>query len=101
MAFYGNGLPDLADPNLFTRPNAGDDTLFVIFYMGIMRNDAKSTDAGRPIFDDVECMRATTPGDRNNIIDRPATAQDKARFAKQYAAFKAGKSEEDQISGTR
>ena len=30
----------------------------------------------------------------------PASAQDKARFAKQYAAFRAGKSEDEQISGT-
>jgi hypothetical protein len=89
------------DPNLFTRPHAGDDSLFVVFYMGVLKNEAKSIEAGRPIFDDVECLRIIVPGDRNNIVDRPATMQDKQRFAKQYAMFKEGHKEEDQITGTR
>lgn len=94
-------LPDLADHNLFSRANAGDDTLFVVFYMGVIQNEGKTTEAGRPIFDDVECVRIMVPGDRNNVIDRPASPQDKARFAKQYAMFQQGRKEEDQVTGTR
>lgn len=90
-----------SDHNLFSRPNAGDETLFVVFYMGTMKNEGKSVEAGRPIIDDVECVRIIVPGDRNNIIDRPASQHDKQRFAKQYAMFKQGRSENDQISGTR
>lgn len=88
------------DPNLFTRANAGDDSLFVVFYMGVTKNEGKSLDAGRPIFDDTEFCRIIVPGDKNNVIDRPATASDRRRFAKQYAMFKEGKKEEEQISGT-
>lgn len=94
-------LPELADPNLFSRSNAGDDSLFVVFYMGVVKNEGRSVDEGRPIFDDVECVRIIVPGDRNNMIDRPASAVDKARFAKQYALFQQGRKEEDQLSGTR
>lgn len=94
-------LPELADPALFTKANAGDDSLFVVFYMGVMKNDGKSDEAGRPIFDDVESVRIIVPGDRNNMVDRPASAQDKARFPKQYALFQQGRKEEDQITGTR
>lgn len=89
------------DHNLFARAFAGDEQLFVIFYMGILKNDARSTDEGRAIFDDVECVRIIVPGDKNNIVDRPASAQDKRRFAKQYGVFKEGRSEEEQVSGTR
>lgn len=89
------------DPQLFTRPHAGDESLFVVFYMGILKNQAKSDEAGRPIYDDVECVRIIVPGDRNNINDRPASQEDKRRFAKQYAMFKEGRKEDDQISGTR
>jgi uncharacterized protein CbrC (UPF0167 family) len=35
------------------------------------------------------------------VNDRPASAQDKGRFSKQYAMFKQGMSEEDQVTGTR
>lgn len=89
------------DPNLFTRPHAGDESLFVVFYMGTMQNDAKTIEAGRPIIDDIECVRIIVPGDRNSIVDRPADKADKMRFAKQYAMFKEGRKEDDQISGTR
>lgn len=95
------GLPELADPNMFSRANAGDDTLFVVFYMGVIQNEGKSIEAGRPMFDDVECVRIMVPGDRNNVIDRPASQQDKARFAKQYAMFTQGRKEDDQVTGTR
>lgn len=89
------------DPALFTRHNAGDDSLFVVFYMGVLRNEARSVEAGRPIFDDVECVRIIIPGDKNSVIDRPATPNDKARFSRQYGLFKQGLKEEDQTSGTR
>jgi hypothetical protein len=101
---YGNlsgGLPDLADHTLFTKQHAGDEALFVVFYMGILDNAAKTLEAGRRIVDDVEYVRIIIPGDKNTINDRPASEQDKRRFAKQYGMFKEGKKEDEQISGTR
>src|SRR6478752_3026619 len=92
---------DTPDPMDFSRPHAGDERLFVIFYMGILKNETRSIDEARPIFDDVEHVRIIIPGDKQNIVDRPARDTDRQRFAKQYAAFKQGKSEEDQVSGTR
>lgn len=89
------------DHALFTRPDAGDESLVAFFYPGVMKNEAKSLDAGRHIYDDLEFVKIIIPGDKNNLIDRPATPQDKRRFAKQYALFKEGRTEDDQISGTR
>ena len=103
MYDYGNqgGLPELADPQLFSKQFAGDESLFVVFYVNAIQNQAKSIEEGRAIFDDTECVRIIIPGDKNSIIDRPATVQDRGRFAKQYAMFKAGLKEDEQITGTR
>jgi hypothetical protein len=89
------------DYTVHTRPDGGDDQLVVFFYMGVIKNEAKTLDAGRHIFDDVECVRIIIPGDKNTVNDRPASDGDKRRFAKQYAMFKQGVKEEDQVSGTR
>lgn len=89
------------NPDDFTRTNAGDDKLLVFFYMNIMADDAKTEEEGRPIYRDTEFIKIFTPGDKNNVIDRPIRPQDKQRFAKQYMAFKAGGGEDEQLVGTR
>lgn len=81
------------DPALFAvgSPNApqpGDDKLFVKFYMGYVENPVKSEEMGRMFYDDVEFVRIMTPGDRNNIIDRPVRPSDKIRFSRQYMHYK-------------
>ena len=89
------------DHTIFTKRDGGDETLFVQFYWGTMKDEAASEEAGRPIVRDMEFVRIIVPGDKNNINDRPASKHDKQRFARQYAAFRAGVSEEDQLIGTR
>lgn len=89
------------DHNIFSKPDGGDDSLFVVFYQGTMKNHGKSEAEGRLIVDDVECVRIIVPGDKNSVVDRPASPQDKARFSKQYAMFRAGHSVDEQLSGTR
>lgn len=44
----------------------------VRFYHGVIRNQAKSEAAGRPIFDDKEMCEITFPGDRNRSVVAPA-----------------------------
>src|SRR4030095_1417545 len=90
-----------SDIGLFTRPNAGDDQLFVVFYMGTLDNESRTLAEGRRIVDDVECVRIMIPGDKNNIIDRPVTADDRRRFPQQYQMFRDGKKDDDQLTGTR
>lgn len=98
---HGTPLAEAADYRLFQKPDAGDDSLFVVFYMGVVHDQAASTEAGRLIARDAEFVRIITPGDRNNVIDRPASDQDKRRFAKQYEQFKAGARDDEQLVGTR
>ena len=89
------------DPALFQRTNAADAHLLVVFYMGTVKNEARSLEEGRHVVDDVECVKIMIPGDKNNTLDRPASIEDKRRFAQQYAAFRQGKEGDDQLSGTR
>lgn len=97
----GAPLAEMPDYHLFQRHDAGDDSLFVQFYMGVCVDQEASDKAGRLIARDEEFCRIMIPGDKNNIIDRPASEHDKRRFPRQYEAFKAGVKEEDQVVGTR
>ena len=79
------------DHTMFNRQGAGDETLFVQFRMDFLPDEPESAKEGRPMFKDVEFIRIIVPGDRNNMVDRPASREDKARFPKQYTFFKEGK----------
>lgn len=79
-------------------PRPGDENLLVKFYLHPRQNKAKSIEAGRPIFEDVEYIRIMVPGDKDNIVERPARESDRARFPRQYDAFKRG--EGDALVGT-
>jgi hypothetical protein len=80
--------PEVFDPRTRAAAEA-DAKLFVEFYMHYQKDDGASEKAGRPIFIDLEFIRITTPGDRNNILERPLTEIDRRRFAQRYAAWKA------------
>lgn len=81
------------------NPERGDERLHVQFYIHPKQNAAKSAAEGRPIFEDREYVRIVVPGDKDNIIERPANDIDRARFARQYDAFKRGASSEA-VTGT-
>lgn len=75
------------------NPQAQRNSVFVEFHIHPKQNAAKTLDAGRPIYDDVEYIRKQTPGDKDNIVDRPARPADKMEFPIQYAAFKNGQTD--------
>lgn len=85
-------------------PVAADALVVPRFYIHTTKNDAKSRDAGRPIYDDMECVEVRFAGDRNKVSVFPAhvicgEAQDEdgntrkityaERWADQYKRFKA------------
>jgi len=81
-------MPELDYDYTLHTTNKGDENLFVEIYVGELKNDEKSLEEGRPIYDQVEMIRITVPGDRNNVVDRPLRPEDKSRFPRHYAAFK-------------
>lgn len=82
------------DVNDFNSREAADKSVYVKFYVRPKENEAKSNEAGRPIYDDTEYVEIRTPGNATNVVNRPVTDMDRRRFAQQYAAFKAGETEQ-------
>jgi len=74
-----------------------DRKLLVIFYREPIKNEFKSIEAGRPIFDEIDLIKIITPGSRDTFVG-DATEQYQARFPQQWARYKAGK--EQNSSGT-
>lgn len=71
----------------------GDAKLFVTFFLHPREDKEKTATEGRPMFKDEEYVRIMVPGDKDNVVIRPARDLDKQRFAKQYAAFQQGEGE--------
>lgn len=65
-----------------------DKKLLVKFYVKPVQDRQESIKEGRPIFKDVEYIDIKIPGDRTGGVARPASYQDKQRFAAHYDAFK-------------
>jgi hypothetical protein len=65
----------------------GDRNLIVAFYNKPVHSKDKSSEAGRPVYEDVVCVRIHPPGERLNIVDRPATGNDARRFPQQWQQF--------------
>jgi hypothetical protein len=64
---------------------------YVRFFLEAEVNEAKSNEAGRPIYEEKEYITIQVPGDKENIIVRPIRPTDKHMYAQQYAAFKANR----------
>ena len=91
-------FPEIPMPRPDESRYAHDNRLYVEFYRKPVQHEAKSREAGRAIYDEVDFVRIHTPGDKSTVIDRPVTAMDADRFADRYAKWKAG--QEEAVSGT-
>lgn len=86
------------DPATFQNPHLEDGRVYAVFFTDAMRDEYASNEQGRPIYKDTEFVRIICPGDKTNIVVRPARDADRSRFPRQYAAFKRG--EQEQVVGT-
>jgi hypothetical protein len=87
------------DVELFTKERKGDDRLGVRFFRKAVRDDVASAEQGRMVFKELDYVQIMVPGDRDNIIVRPAGEGDKRRFGQQYADWKRNEQSE-QLVGT-
>lgn len=78
----------------FESRTAADKSVYVKFYMRPVIDEAASTEAGRPIYKDREYVEIRTPGQQNNVIQRPVSDMDRQRFNAAYRQFKAGELEQ-------
>lgn len=84
------------DPNSGLSAQQGDDSkVWAEFRMHAVIDGPATKEAGRTIKRDVPYIKIIQPGEsRLSIYDQPATDEDTARFPRQWAAFKAGQSQE-------
>ena len=57
------------------------------FYMRPFHSPAKSEQAGRPVYEDKVFAKIHPPGERLNIVDRPANEADKRQFPREWQQF--------------
>ena len=74
--------------------------LVVFFHKKAKKNNFRSEQEGRPIFDDVIYIKKMVPGDSLSIIDRPMYESDKNEFPLQWAHFQNRQSDDQMVSGT-
>ena len=78
---------------------ANDNVLLVKFYVHPKVNQAKSVEAGRPIYEEVDYVSIMQPGNKDSIIMRPATSIDRNRFPEHYKRYKA-REDQEAVDGT-
>jgi hypothetical protein len=84
----------------FENRTKSDPKAFVRFFIRPVRDDAKSLEAGRPIFTDKEYCEIIVPGNQTNRPIKRVDSIVKQRYAQQYAKWKAAGEAEDFIDGT-
>jgi hypothetical protein len=73
--------------------------LHVNFYQKARQNEQKSIDAGRPIFDMVDYVTISIPGDKTSVVDTPVEQRHMREYPLQYRAFKEERDQQS-VSGT-
>ena len=77
-----------------------DSRLAVQFYTKAVKNEPKSLEAGRPIFEDKVYIKIIVPGDNLSEIDRPMYNEDKTRFPKHWYDFQNRHGNDEVVTGT-
>jgi len=77
-----------------------DESLLVRFFKHPQENQAKSEEAGRPIFEETEYIEIMTPGDKGNVVCRPVREHDKGRFPRHWDAYQKRTGDDESIEGT-
>ena len=77
-----------------------EKNVYATFSIEPVHMEFKSSEAGRPIYEDREFVRIFVAGDSKSEVFRQVEAGDKERFAEQYRRFKDNAGENAQLVGT-
>lgn len=76
-----------------------DKKLFVTFHKEAVKNEGKSIEAGRPIFDEYDHITIIEPGSRDSFVAKVKPGSEyPQRFPQQWARYKAN--QDQGVSGT-
>jgi hypothetical protein len=73
----------------FENPDSKREKDFVRFFMHPVKNEEKSIEAGRPVYDEREYVEILVPGNDTNRPVLRVTDIERRRYAPQYRAWKA------------
>ena len=90
---------DINNPNFVGAVNP-DSRLAVQFYKKAIKNEFKSEQEQRPIFEDFDFVKIWTPGDVLSIIDTYTREDHKRRFPLHWAAYKNNQDADTREIGT-
>lgn len=88
---FENDFGNMPQPN--EARHAADNKLYIEFSRKPRMHTAKSREAGRAVYEEIDYIRIHVPGDKSSVIERPITDQDRQRFADRYSKWKAGQAE--------
>ena len=89
----------VTDMALGRNSQAGDENLLVRFYKHPMQDSAKTLEEGRPIFSEKDFIEIMIPGNKDSIIQRPASKLDINRFPRHWQAYQS-RTSQDGMEGT-
>jgi hypothetical protein len=72
------------------NPSAQEQKVSVSFYSEAVHLTHESEKQGRPVFQDFPHVRIIIPGDKNTVIERKATAEDKQAYPYAWSRFEQG-----------
>ena len=90
---FATNFDDMTEDSFHHEPRnaqgrkAGDDRLHVTFYKRPVKSEPKSIEAGRSIFDEIDFIKISIPGDQFNTIDNYASDEYKARFPNDWTSY--------------
>ena len=73
-------------------PSAPKSPAIPRFHVKAVKLEFASSQAGRPIYEDREFVDIIIPGDRRALAHEPVGEEHKARWPREYEAFRAGRS---------
>jgi hypothetical protein len=76
------------------QQSEADKKLLVMFFKGTVKNEIKSIEAGRPIFDEIDLVKIIAPGSRDSFVG-DATYDYQQRFPQHWARYKTNQSQEE------
>lgn len=67
-----------------------DDRLIVGFYRKSVLNQARSREAGKPVFEGKDFVKIQHPGETLNVLDQPVREDHKQRWPQKWAQYQSG-----------
>jgi hypothetical protein len=81
------------------NPDQGSRNV-AIFYKKAMKNEFKTAEAGRPIFEDRDMVKIYTAGDNLNVIDTYVREDHKEKYPREWANYMNKHGNDPQLIGT-